>query len=70
MQVFTVFCVANFGSLLIDYKMTNMAARPDLIDAVTAIPVTINEIVYDSLNYLAGNQENEDLEVVIRSINR
>ena len=50
--------------------MTNMAARPDLIDAVTAIPVTISEIFYDSLNYLAVNQKNEDMEVVIRSIYR
>ena len=49
-----------------------MAAPPDLIHTVTAIPVTagISEIFYASLNYLAVNQKDEDLEVVIRSIER
>ena len=50
--------------------MTNMAARPDLIHTVTAIPETISEIFVDSLNYLAVNQKNENLEVVSRSIKR
>ena len=69
MRDFTVFCGANFGRRLIVSKTTNMAARPDLIDAVTAIPVTISEIFEDSLNYLVVNQKNEDLDVVIGSIN-
>ena len=56
MRVFTVFFVANFGRLLIVYKTTDMEpARPDLIDAVTAIPVS--EIFDDSLNNLALNQK-------------
>ena len=52
--------------------MTNMAARPDLIHAVTSdIPVTIIEILTNfRINYLAVNQKNEDLEVVVRSIKR
>ena len=37
--------------------MTNMAARSELIDAVTAIPVTISEIFDDSFNYLAVNKK-------------
>ena len=45
--------------------MTNMADLPDLIATVTAIPVTISEIFGESLNYLAVNQKNEDLVVVL-----
>ena len=44
MRVFTVFCAANFGRRSIVSKTTNMAARPDLIDTVAAIPATISEI--------------------------
>ena len=49
---FTVFCVANFGRLSTVSKMTNMAARPDLIGVVAAIPVTVSEVFDDSLNKL------------------
>ena len=61
MLVFTVFCVANFVRFLIVFKTTNMATGPDLIDAVTAIPVTVSEILHDSLNYLAVTQKKRGL---------
>ena len=43
---FTVFFgAAKFYKLLLVSKMTNIAARPDLIHAVAAIPVTISGIL-------------------------
>ena len=56
MRVYTAFCAANFGRLSIVSKMTNTAARPDLIDAVT-----ISEVFDDFFELLGSKSEKRGL---------